>query len=201
MHPSSAQIIPLYERHAAAFDRLRLKNGIERVWLDRLRALAGLGATVLDLGCGSGEPIARYLIAHGHAVTGVDAADAMLVFCRQRFPEQTWIQADMRMLALGRRFGGLVAWDSFFHLPAADQRAMFGIFAAHALPGAALLFTSGPQAGEAIGQFEGETLYHASLDPEEYRALLAGAGFSLVDHIADDPACGGRTVWLARYTT
>ena len=44
----------------------------------------------------------------------------------------------MRKLALNRRFGGLLAWDSFFHLPAADQPTMFPIFAAHALPGAAM---------------------------------------------------------------
>ena len=36
----------------------------------------------------------------------------------------------MRELALGRRFGGVLVWDSFFHLPAADQPAMFPIFTA-----------------------------------------------------------------------
>ena len=71
-------------------------------------------------------------------------------------------------------------------------------FAAHAAPGAALMFTSGPSHGIALGSFAGETLFHASLDPAEYRALLAAQGFAVVDHVAEDPSCGGRTVWLAR---
>lgn len=28
--------------------------------------------------------------------------------------------------------------------------------------------------------------------------LLAANGFSVVDHVPEDPTCGGHTVWLAR---
>jgi hypothetical protein len=59
-------------------------------------------------------------------------------------------------------------------------------------------FTSGHCAGEAIGEFEGEPLYHASLDPEEYRALLARHGVEVLAYVPDDPECGGHTVWLSR---
>ncbi len=78
-----------------------------------------------------------------------------------------------------------------------DQRRMFARFAAHAAPGAALLFTSGPAVGEAIGTFEGEPLYHASLDRDEYRRLLDANGFDVAAFLADDAECGGHTVWLA----
>ena len=64
----------------------------------------------------------------------------------------------MRGLSLWRRFDGILAWDSFFHLSADDQRKMFAVFRDHAAPGAALLFTSGPRAGVAMGTFEGVTL-------------------------------------------
>lgn len=195
---SSEDIIGLYERHAQAFDRDRGKVLFERGWLDRFRALAGEGRAILDIGCGSGEPIARYLIAAGHPLTGVDSSAGMIEMCRARFPDHRWIVADMRTLALPSRFGGLVAWDSFFHLTHDAQRAMFAVFRAHAEPGAALMFTSGDAHGEAIGSYRGETLYHASLAPAEYRALLDAHGFRVVDTIANDPACGGHTIWLAR---
>jgi hypothetical protein len=104
----------------------------------------------------------------------------------------------MRDLALGRRFDGLIAWDSFFHLRHDDQRLMFPLFRQHAAEGAALLFTSGPGHGEAIGTFEGEPLYHASLAPEEYRRLLGENGFAVIDHVVEDATCGGHTVWLAQ---
>ena len=60
------------------------------------------------------------------------------------------------------------------------------------------MFTSGPAFGEAIGTFEGEPLYHGSLDPAEYRALLDAQGFEVVAHVAEDATCGGHTIWLAR---
>ena len=192
------RIIGLYERHAHAFDAGRGQSLIERPWLDRFLALVPRGGSVLDLGCGAGEPIARHLIAAGRAVTGVDASPAMIALCQSRFPDARWIVADMRGLSLGRRFDGILAWDSFFHLRADDQRKMFAVFRDHAAPGAALLFTSGPRAGVAMGTFEGEPLHHASLDPDEYRALLAAHGFAVVAHVAEDSACGGHTVWLAR---
>ena len=75
---------------------------------------------------------------------------------------------------------------------------MFPIFKEHASPGAALMFTSGPSAGEQIASYQGEPLYHASLDSAEYRALLGDNGFDVVTHVVEDPNCGRLTVWLAR---
>ena len=105
---------------------------------------------------------------------------------------------NMRSLSLARHFNGLLAWDSFFHLGHDDQRRMFPIFRQHAAPRAALMFTSGPAHGEAIGNYQGEPLYHASLDPDEYRALLSANGFEVVAYVAEDPDCGRHTVWLAQ---
>lgn len=198
-HPLAANVIGLYERHAAGWrQRRNPEASLEVGWLNRFIAQLSPGAEVLDLGCGTGQPIAAWLVERGFSVTGVDSSAAMLAFAREEQPTQRWVQADMRTLQLDRRFGGILAWDSFFHLHRDDQRAMFAVFAAHALAGAPLLFTSGPAAGEAIGDFEGEPLYHASLAPEEYRALLTAHGFTVQAFVPEDPACGRHTVWLAR---
>lgn len=198
MDPSAARIIDLYERHARAWDSDRRRSLFEREWLDRFRAVAGDGASILDLGCGAGEPMAAYLIGCGHAITGVDGSPTLIDIAAARFPAQTWIVGDMRRLDLGTRFRGILAWDSFFHLAPDDQRAMFPIFRAHAASGAALMFTSGPRDGEAIGSYRGEPLYHASLDPADYEALLRANDFEIVLHIVEDPTCGGHTIWLAQ---
>ena len=188
----------VYEAVAREFDRDRSKSLMEKFYLDRVRAHLAEDAAVLDLGCGSAEPIAKYFIDHGCRVTGVDAAAAMLGLCRERYPAQTWIECDMRTLDLGQRFDAVIAWDSFFHLPPADQRAMFPVFARHAAPGAPLLFTSGPKAGIAMGGIYGHPLYHASLDSAEYEELLAAHGFRVLLHRVEDPDCGRHTVWLAQ---
>jgi cyclopropane fatty-acyl-phospholipid synthase-like methyltransferase len=152
---------------------------------------------VLDIGCGSGVPIARELIQRGFSVMGVDGAPEMLSLFRRDVPDGLAVLADMRELALEKGFAGILAWDSFFHLSPADQRAMFSRFRDHAAPDAVLMFTSGPTEGSAIGEFEGEPLYPGSLCADEYETLLGVAGFRVVDHVADDPSCGFRTVWLA----
>jgi SAM-dependent methyltransferase len=198
MASESERIIGLYERHAAEWDRERGRNLYERHWLDRFLALLPRRACVLDIGCGSGEPIAGYFIAHGCCVTGADSSPALIAICRHRFPGHEWSVADMRSLSLDRRFDGIVAWDSFFHLCPDDQRRMFPIFRSHAAPRAALLFTSGPAHGEAFGIYQGEPLYHGSLDGAEYRALLHECRFDVVSHIVEDPSCEHHTVWLAQ---
>lgn len=198
MNSDADNIVELYRRHATAWLRQRGRHLAERKWLDRCLALLPARPRILDIGCGPGEPIARYLLDAGCHVTGVDAAPEMIDIAARTFPGTTWLVSDMRLLDLDATFDGLLAWNSFFHLSAADQRAMFPVFRRHAAAGAALMFTSGPSAGEAIGSFEGEPLYHASLDAAEYRQLLDGNGFEVVDHIVEDPECGRLTIWLAR---
>jgi 2-polyprenyl-3-methyl-5-hydroxy-6-metoxy-1,4-benzoquinol methylase len=193
------RIISLYEENAAAWDRQRGRDLHERDWLERFAALLPEGGRVLDIGCGMGEPIARWLIGRGFSVTGVDSAPAMIALCEERFPKSSWQVADMRELALGERFDGLIAWHSLFHLRPEDQPPMFARFADHSAPGAALMFTSGPERGESIGEWRGEPLYHGSLDPAEYRRLLAGNGFAVVEYRQHDPDCGRSNVWLARH--
>ena len=81
-----------------------------------------------------------------------------------------------------------------------DADNIVGLYRRHATgaAGAALMFTSGPSFGEAIGTFESEPLYHASLDATEYRQLLDSNGFEIVDHVVEDPDCGRRTIWIGR---
>lgn len=193
-------ITEIYERHALAWDTDRTRGPWnDKGWHDRFVACLTTGAWILDLGCGSGRPVALYLVQHGLRVTGVDTSPRLIARCRRRMPDHEWIVADMRALALHQCFDGILSWDSFFHLPPDSQPTMFHVFAAHAAPGAFLLFNTGPQQGEVLGDYRGEPLYHASLDPAEYQRLLDQSGFELVAHTIEDPTAGGRTVWLAQF--
>lgn len=192
-------IIGHYERHALAWDADRACSPWnDRPWHDRFVAMLSKGAHVLDLGCGSGSPVAHHMATQGFRITGIDSSPTLISLCMDRLPDHEWIIADMRRLSLARSFEGILAWDSFFHLSHYDQRKMFEVFAAHAAPAALLMFNAGPGHGEAIGTYRGDPLYHASLDPAEYGELLAGIGFDVVAHVANDERAGGRTVWLAR---
>src|SRR5689334_11971370 len=147
------RIIEHYEHHAHDWDAERNRIGAwtDKPWHDRFIAALPALATVLDLGCGSGFPVARYMAKCGLHVTGVDTSPTLISLCRQRLPAHEWLVGDMRLLQLPRRFDGVLAWDSFFHLRPDDQRQMFGVFARHAASSAVLMFNSGSANGESVG--------------------------------------------------
>jgi len=197
--PSAEAIVGLYEAQAELWSKVRVSHiTLEKVWLDALIANVAPGSHILDIGCGNGVPVAAYFIQQGLQVTGIDSSQSMINRCRSQFPDHQWHCADMRSLALGQQFSAIVAWDSFFHLTRDAQRQLFPRFAEHALPGARLLFNTGPENGEAIGCFAGQDLYHASLAADEYRYLLQQSGFEAIRHQVEDAEAGGRTLWLAR---
>ena len=194
----SSKTQEIYDRNAEGFDRHRSKTLFEKSWLDCLADTLPQKAEILDLGCGSGDPIAKYFIGLGHLVTGVDFSAPMLKIAEQRFSHNLWVQMDMRQLDLSKRFDAIIAWNSFFHLTRDEQRAMFPLFANHLKPGGKLLFTTGPSDGEVAGTVNGEAIYHASLSADEYTSLLASIDMRVLTHIAEDPDCGMHTVWLAQ---
>jgi cyclopropane fatty-acyl-phospholipid synthase-like methyltransferase len=199
MDNAAERIVGHYERHALSWDAdRRAATWIDKSYIEHFLTLLSADASVLDLGCGGGAPVAIHMAARGFHVTGVDSSPTLISLCRARMPDQEWFVADMRSLNLGRRFHGILAWDSFFHLSPDDQRKMFRIFATHSAANGILMFNAGFSQGEAVGAYRGDPLYHASLDPSEYEALLARAGFELIEHSIDDPAKGGRILWLAR---
>lgn len=113
----SDDVIAFYERHAETFNRERGRSLRERSWLDRFLSFIPEDGAILDLGCGCGEPIDGYLIDAGCRLTGIDSSPRMVAMCRDRFPDHAWRVGDMRTVKLGERFAGILAWDSFFHLP------------------------------------------------------------------------------------
>ncbi|MCC3306080.1 class I SAM-dependent methyltransferase [Sneathiella sp. HT1-7] len=188
----------VYERNAVRFDAERSKSLFERSWLDRFLSLIPDHSHVLDAGCGSGDPIASYIIGREYAVTGVDASAAMLQLARERFPDGDWRQMDMRALDLSEQFHGILGWDSFFHLMQAEQRSVLPKFAAHLVPSGVLMLTVGPGDGEVTGRVGEDTVYHASLSLDEYRSILATNGMDVIDFVTEDRDCAGRTILLAQ---
>jgi len=199
MDDAASGIVAHYERHAVSWDAdRRAANWIDKPFIERFLSLLPQGANVLDLGCGGGSPVALHLVAKGFRITGIDSSPTLISLCQTRMPDQEWIVGDMRSVTLGRRFDGILAWDSFFHLRPKDQETMFRIFAAHAASATILMFNAGRAHGEVIGSYRGDPLYHASLDAAEYEALLRSSGFELIEHSINDPIKGGRIFWLAR---
>lgn len=105
-----------YQETAAAFAAARRRGGAEAPWLERFMLALPAGASVVDLGCGNGEPIARTLAAAGFAVTGVDFSPEQVRRASAHVPSGRFVVADMATVELeAGGFGGVIAWDSVFH--------------------------------------------------------------------------------------
>jgi SAM-dependent methyltransferase len=197
-HPAADRIIGLYRDKAADWIRdrgsaLRRQEGDwdEVAWLDRFTAGWPPGARVLDVGCGSGWPMGAALLTRDFPVTGVDASPGLIAHARATLPNGDWRLTDMRESLPDDVFHGVLAWHSLFHLTPEAQTRLLPALSARVTNGGRLMFTAGPAHGEAIGEWRGELLYHGSLAPEAYRALLTEAGLIIEND-------GDQGVWLAR---
>lgn len=196
---TNKNVYEIYEKIADWMDKHRSRELFEKPYLDQAISNLKQGAKILDLGCGTGEPIGQYFANLGFQVTGIDASSKMLELAKSRCHSIRFILADMRRINLDEKFDCIIAWHSFFHLEPSDQRAMFKTFVHHLNSQGVLLFTTGPEAGEVWGDNGGENLYHASLSIAEYNELLEKHGFTVLIHKINDPQCGEATVWLAKF--
>ena len=105
-------------------------HGREQAYLDAFLDGLPTPAQLLDLGCGSGRPMAEYLLSRGHQLTGVDQSVAMLTLARTRFPAARWIESTIEDFASDDHFDGILCWDALFHIDRALHQRLLTGFAA-----------------------------------------------------------------------
>lgn len=176
-----------YEQVASLFiaglgsDRLETAAPVVADWS---RMLPG-GATVLDLGCGTGVPISLALIECGFNVYGVDASPAMIAAFRARFPTCPVECAALEESDFfGRTFDGVVAWGLFFLLNPEVQRTSIAKVAAVLPANGRFLFTTPSQSCSWADLMTGRT--SISLGYEAYRNALESKGMSLLGTHLDE---------------
>ena len=139
-------------------------------------------AAVLDLGCGAGVPVTRWL-ARRFAVTGVDISARQLELARRHVPAARLLRADMADLRFApETFDAVVAFHSIIHLPRAEHPALLDAVGRWLKPGGGFLATW------ALGEWEGEEgdwegwgtpMRWSHHDGETSLELLRGAGFAI----------------------
>jgi len=173
-----------YDRVAEAY--LSTKNPEDPVTLAVLEDLASdlpSTAAVLDLGCGAGIPVTRWLAHRGYAVTGVDVSARQLELARKYVPEATFIKADMIDLAFGpETFDAVVAFHSIIHVPREEHPALLATIHRWLKPGGTFMATL------TVTEFEGEdgdwegwgaAMRWSHHDAETNRGMLRNAGFEI----------------------
>lgn len=185
-----------------------LDNGLGGADHEYCVRLAKDAASMLDLGCGTGQLAAR--LAGDRSVFGVDPAHAMLDFARRQPGGEsvTWVRSDARTVRLGRRFDLVLLTGHAFQvfLTEKDQRAVLSTIAEHLAPEGRFIFDTRNPANEKwrtwTRESSGRRFEHPSLGTIEawnsavhdaataivtyethYRALASGRSFSASSNI------------------
>jgi cyclopropane fatty-acyl-phospholipid synthase-like methyltransferase len=161
------------------------------------------GAQVLDLGCGTGRPMAEEVLARGYHLTGVDQAEALLELARSRFPHAAWVHSAIESFVSAMRFQAIICWDALFHIDRRAHDALFARFAEMLEPDGRLMLTMGGSDHPAFcDRMFGQTFFYDSHPPERALRLLAGRGFvPVISEFMNRPTTGrdkGRYAVVAR---
>lgn len=151
---------------------------------------------VLDVGCGTGKPVASALAAAGHHVTGIDISAAMVELSRKAVPSGSFEVMDMRDYVPKERPDAVFTILSLFVLSREEIEEMAGKWASW-LEGGGLLFICTIAAEDCDGQggrydadgmcsrdiefrFMGERVKVTLFTREGWVLLLGEKGFEIV---------------------
>ena len=189
-------------------------HGRGQAYVDRVLAyvdmiLADLrpDARVLDLGCGTGNPIAKYVVERGFRVVGVDHSIKMLEIAKGVVAEAELVQGDIVTVEFANRFAGIIAWDSVFHVERKYHGAIYRKLANALEPGGRLLLAVGgsdarsdcnDSSGEGFtSEMFGHTFFYSGYDPAVARQMLEAEGFEIYVWEDNDPTSRGHIAVVA----
>ncbi len=169
-----------YDRIADEYFEQFGRSSVRDAKLAELVAKLPAGATVLDLGCGAGKPVARDCAEHGFRVTGVDASFGQIARARRDVPEANFIHADMTSVQFpAEAFDAVCAFYSITHVPRNEHAALIRRIATWLRPNGLFVASFGSSEGNWLGEWLGTPMFFSHHDPEEAKRIINEAGFNL----------------------
>ena len=174
-----------YNKIAHQWAAARSKSFVSRLVVDFADKVSPKGK-ILDIGCGPGFPLTKYLCDRGFTVTGIDFSGQMIEIARSLSIESAaFIECDFHDFESPQKFDGVLAWDSLFHFPKESQESIYPKMGRLLKTGGYLLFTHGHKNGEHVDTMMGESFYYSSLAKTKVEELLTVNGFQL-EYVYDD---------------
>ena len=174
-----------------------------QAWLGELRERLPAGRAVLDLGCGSGLPVARDLAAAGCRVTGVDVSDVQIRRARELVPQAEFVRADVTAVDFApASFDAVICLFVLIHLPLEDQPPLLGRIASWLRPGGLFLASTGYRAWTGVDENwlgAGVPMWWSHADAATYRSWITQAGLSVErEEFAPEGDSGHALFWASR---
>ena len=168
-------------------------------WLGEMTVRLRPASRVLDLGCGTGMPVARRLTENGFNVIGIDGSANQIESARRNVPSAQFICADMTTVAFpARSFDAVAAFYSITHVPRQEHATLLGRIADWLKPGGLFIGSLGSgECADWTGEWLGAEMFFSHYDAATYERLIRAAGLDiehaeLVDQDNDD----ARFLWV-----
>lgn len=163
----------LFDGLGIAYEHAFVRLPAQQRAVEWLTARLAEGARVLDVGSGTGRPVADLLARAGCEVTGIDVSGAMVALARTQVPGARFEQCDVR--AYDAPEGGFDAVCAFFPLlmmSRAEAAACLKRMAGWLAPGGFLVTATVPADVEDVEiVWMGRTVRVSSFSAEEYLRL------------------------------
>ena len=172
-----------YDRVAQAYGRLEGEAEWPRLrWLRKLLDRLEPGSSVLDLGCGSGDP-ADIEIAKEHQITGVDISQTQIDLAHRNVPAGHFLHGDAGSVQFpAASFDAVVSFYSLEHIPRQEHEAILHRMYDWLKPGGFLLFSmEADDIEEIVAEWLGVPMFMSCFDPETMKRLVTGTGFEVVE--------------------
>ena len=154
---------------------------------------------VLDLGCGSGEPVARLLAERGDDVVGVDISRVQVERARALIPSGAFFESDLASFdAEPSSFDAVVSFYALIHSPRDDQEALYPRIASWLRPGGTFVATVGAVDWTGVEEYLGAPMFWDHPAPEVTIGWLADAGLEVVHHEYVPEGDSGHALVVAR---
>ncbi|WP_447006506.1 class I SAM-dependent methyltransferase [Saccharothrix isguenensis] len=162
-----------------AFGRPPAVDEAVRVLLERLPQ----HAKVLDVGSGTGRPVAEDLAAAGHDVLGVDVSATMVDIARHQVPRARFLHADVREWETeDASWDAVCAFFPFLQMTRDEVAAVLVRIARWLKPGGLLAMVTVPMDVEDLEvPFLGHTVRLTSFATPDLLDLVTRAGLTVLD--------------------
>ena len=174
-----------YDLISDNWQKFRNSTAINKCVVDFAKLIAPNGH-VLEIGCGTGYPVAHYLSLHNFTVTGIDVSREMIAKAKAlKLPNAVFLNREVLDFSSDIRYDAVIAFDSLWHIAKSEQAEVYRKISCLMKDGAYFLFTHGKRNDERVGTMFNQPFYYGALDIYELNTIFSETGLKIISLTED----------------
>ena len=172
-----------YDQIAEAYLAWSGESRTREPCLERMALLLQPGARVLDLGCGAGVPVAKWLSGHGFDLTGIDISRRQIGLARTNVPSASFSCGNIAELDLTPgSFDAITSFYAITPIPRIKHDAVFAAIHCGLWPGGLFAGNLGVhESDDWSGEWLGTEMFFSHYSGDTSLRLMRDAGFEIIE--------------------